>query len=212
MITANNFFVHWLKEVDVKRYGHNIPILPLNNILELCRYPDTILKHMPDKSLETFQSDLLYSNKKVVLTGGRDRKLNNDNDQDNRSDNNLDNRIAKFHDLIGTNNVYRIPLRFLVDLGFVNFPMKFDTKFVFTLKQKSKLFQLRKKVTAVPNDPDAQIIFNAAPFMQYQQLKLTDNLKKHLEVSLLSKQALRKGIKLSPYQKSYEINRGIQYT
>ena len=28
---------------------------------------------MSGKSLKTFQSDLLYSNKKVVLTGSRDR-------------------------------------------------------------------------------------------------------------------------------------------
>ena len=83
----------------------------------------------------------------VVLTGGRDRRLNNDNDQYNKSDNNLDDRIAKFYDLIGTNNVYRTPFRCLIDLGLVNFPIKFDTKFVFTLKQNlSKLSELHKKV------------------------------------------------------------------
>ena len=58
-------------------------ILPLNNVLEVYRYSDAILKHMPNKSLEAFHSDLLYSNKKFLLTGGRDRRLNNDNDQDN---------------------------------------------------------------------------------------------------------------------------------
>ena len=71
-----------------------MPILPLNNILEVYRYPDAILKHMPNKSLEAFQSDLLYSNKKVLLKGGRDRRLNNDNDQDNWSGNNFDDRIV----------------------------------------------------------------------------------------------------------------------
>ena len=127
--------------------------------------------------METFHSDLLYSNKKVVLTGGRDRRLNNDNDQDNRSDNNLDDRTAKSHNLIGTNSVHRIPLRLLVDLGLVIFPIKFETKFVFTLKKNlSKLFESRKKVQVVPNNPDAQIIFHAAPYIQYQQLNLTDNL------------------------------------
>ena len=71
-----------------------MPILPLNNILEVYRYPDAILKHMPNKSLEAFQSDLLYSNKKVLLKGGRDRRLNNDNDQDNWSGNSFDDRIV----------------------------------------------------------------------------------------------------------------------
>ena len=60
---------------------------------------------MLEKSYKTSQSDLLYSNKNVVLTGNKDKRLNNDNDQDNRSNNNLDNRIVKFNDLIGTNNV-----------------------------------------------------------------------------------------------------------
>ena len=90
---------------------------------------------MPDKSLKIFLSDLLHSNKKVVSTGNRDRRLNNDNDQDNTSDDDLDKIIAKFHDLIGTNNVYRIPLRCLVDLGYVKFPVNFDTKFLFTLEE-----------------------------------------------------------------------------
>lgn len=69
-------------------------ILPLNNVLEVYRYSDAILKHMPNKSLEAFHSDLLYSNKKFLLKGGRDRRLNNDNDQDNWSGNNFDDRIA----------------------------------------------------------------------------------------------------------------------
>ena len=127
--------MHWLKEVDVKRYGDDIPILPLNNVLEVYIYSDTLLKHVPDKNLKIFLSDLLHSNKKVVSTGNRDRRLNNDNDQDNTSDDDLDKIIAKFHDLIGTNNVYRIPLRCLIDLGYVKFPVNFDTKFLFTLEQ-----------------------------------------------------------------------------
>ena len=68
--------------------------------------------------MEAFQSDLLYSNKKVVLTGVRDRRLNNYNDQDNIPDDNLDNGIAKFHDLIGINNLYEVPLRFRISQFF----------------------------------------------------------------------------------------------
>lgn len=59
MITANNLFGHWLKEVHIKRYGDDIPTLPLHNVLEVYRYLDAISKHAPDKSLERFQSDLL---------------------------------------------------------------------------------------------------------------------------------------------------------
>ena len=32
-ITVNNFFAHWIKEIDIKRYGSNIPILPLTNTI-----------------------------------------------------------------------------------------------------------------------------------------------------------------------------------
>ena len=168
---------------------------------------------MLEKSYKTSQSDLLYSNKNVVLTGNKDKRLNNDNDQDNRSNNNLDNRIVKFNDLIGTNNVQRIPLIFLVDLGLVNFPVKFDTKFVFRLEQiLNKLFELRRELddATVPNNLDAKIIFHVAPYMQQQQFKLTDNFRKYLEESLLSKRVLRTGIKPTPYQKSYKIYTGIQ--
>ena len=36
-IPANNFFTHWLKEVDIKRYGDDIPILPFKTV----KYIDT---------------------------------------------------------------------------------------------------------------------------------------------------------------------------
>ena len=29
-ITINNFFAHWIKETNIKRYGDNLPILPLS--------------------------------------------------------------------------------------------------------------------------------------------------------------------------------------
>ena len=29
LITVNNFFKHWIKEIDIKRYGDDIPILSL---------------------------------------------------------------------------------------------------------------------------------------------------------------------------------------
>ena len=37
MITVNNSFAHWLKEVDIKIYGDDIPILLLKNMLEVYR-------------------------------------------------------------------------------------------------------------------------------------------------------------------------------
>ena len=65
--------------------------------MDIYRYLDEILKHIPEKALKTFQNLLLYSNKKVILNNAnRDRKLNNTlaaNAAD-RTDANLSNRIA----------------------------------------------------------------------------------------------------------------------
>lgn len=34
-VTVNNFFAHWVKEIDIKRYGDNIPILSLTNTVDI---------------------------------------------------------------------------------------------------------------------------------------------------------------------------------
>ena len=45
-MTFNNFFTHWIKELDIKTYGDDIPILPLTITVEIYKYSDAILKHM----------------------------------------------------------------------------------------------------------------------------------------------------------------------
>ena len=93
-IPVNNFFAHWIKEVDIKRYGGGIPFLPLKTI-EVYRYLNEIFKHLPKDTLKTFEEKLLYSKQKVTLTGDRDRKLNNTNNAADRTDPNLT-QIKKF--------------------------------------------------------------------------------------------------------------------
>ena len=34
-ITLNNFFAHWIKELYIKRYGDDTPILQLSNTVEI---------------------------------------------------------------------------------------------------------------------------------------------------------------------------------
>ena len=65
---------HWIKELDIKRYGDDIPILPLTNTVRIYKYSDAILKHMEGDALKTIQNDLLYSNRKVSLPTGRARR------------------------------------------------------------------------------------------------------------------------------------------
>ena len=147
VITVNNFFAHWIKELDIKRYGDDIPILPLTNTVEIYKYSDAILKHMEGDALKTFQNDLLYSNKKVNLPTGESRRKHYTTqaaDADKRTDDNLDDRLDKFSDQLQNEYYYMIPLRFLCDLGLESQPVKFNTKWLITFEQDyQKLFQTK---------------------------------------------------------------------
>ena len=72
-----------------------------------------------------------------------------------------------------------------------------------------KLFESRKPLaanTALP-DPDAEIIYTRAPFVQYEQILLDKNFRQHLETIMVSKKTLRMGAKKTPIQKIYEIQK-----
>ena len=84
---------------------------------------------MSKKALETF-----VQQKEIALTGNRDRRLQNTTDNNDRTEENLIDRIAKFQNLIKTDNVYGITLRFFSDVRIVNFPVKFNTKFIIVLQ------------------------------------------------------------------------------
>ena len=138
VITVNNFFPHRIKELDIKRYGDDIPILPLTNTVEIYKYSDAILKYMEGNALKTFQNDLLYSNKKVSLPTGESRQKHYTTQAaytDKRTDDNLDDRLDKFSDQLQNKYYYMILLRFLCDLGLVNQPVKFNTKWLITFEQ-----------------------------------------------------------------------------
>lgn len=72
-----------------------------------------ILKHMPKDALKTFEKTILYSKKKVILTGNRDRRPNNSDDVNARAVEHLTNRIAKLTNVTGNENVYRFPKIFI---------------------------------------------------------------------------------------------------
>ena len=102
VITVNNFFAHWIKEIDIERYVDDIALLPLTNTVDVYRYSDELLKHMPEDALRTKENDFLYNKKKVVM-------YCNDNDRcthytttnstaRNRTNENLRERIEKFQD------------------------------------------------------------------------------------------------------------------
>ena len=60
---ANNFFCHWLKEIDARHYPDNVRILATNNTVEIYQYPAQNLKRLPKKSLDGIRETLLYEKK-----------------------------------------------------------------------------------------------------------------------------------------------------
>ena len=134
----NNFLAHWIKQIGIKRYGDDMPILPLTNTVDIYRNSDELLKHMPKDALKTIENDLLYSKNKVAIYGS-------DNDIHayytatnaaalHRTDENLTERIEKVQDQLKNEYVYRIPLKYLCDVGLVNQFFKFNTNYVLTLE------------------------------------------------------------------------------
>ena len=129
-INANNFFGHWIKEIDIKCLGDHMPILPTRNAIHIYKYSDAMLKHLPTKVFKVIENNLLYSKKKVKLPDSEDRRdeQTNDTNADNRTDNNIDARIQKFQNQLKNIYWYRIHLKYICDLRLVNTPVKFNTK------------------------------------------------------------------------------------
>ena len=162
---------------------------------------------MSKKLLKT----MLYSNKPVYLTKDVDRRSYNDNSDAKRTDPNLTYRLTQLKDYIFEKHVYRILLSLIVDLGLVNVSFKTDTKIILTLERNmNKLFESNKKVTAIPENPDALIQFYDRPYISYQEINLTKGADIYFTGILRSETALRQGVLPSPYQQLFEINTGTQ--
>ena len=58
-VTASNIFAYWIKEIDIKCVGDDIPILPTTNTANIYRYSDAMLKHLPEKALKVIENNLL---------------------------------------------------------------------------------------------------------------------------------------------------------
>ena len=190
-----------------------------------------MLKHLPAKSLKVIENDLLYSKEEVLIPYDLDRRLHGmAKDANNRviynitrSDGNFRDREAKFRNQLKDKYVYRIPLKYICDIGKINFPTKIDVKIRLTLEtDMKKLFESNKNLmdnpktgkSATSNDPndyepdgtpqtpDVQIIFLKAPMIQYEQLTLDANFRQYLETILFSAKVLRMGVQKTPYQKT----------
>lgn len=148
-----------------------------------------MLKHHSEKDLETFEDTLLYSKEQVKITGNRDRGLRNINTGNDRTDLNLTDRISKFKDVIKEGNIYRILWRYFIDIGLVNFPIKYKNKSIFTLESDmNRFFESKAKATIAPTEPGAKIIWHETLYIQNEQIKLNDNFRHYFETTIMSDQ------------------------
>ena len=232
LITVNNFFAHWLKEISVTKYGTNKELTPTTTPQEIYQYSDVMLKHLPTKSLKVVENYLLYSKEEVVIPYNLDGRFHGMvKDASNRvihnvirSDGNFRDREAKFRNQLKDQYVYRILLKYISDIGRkIKFPTKIDMKIRLTLETNmKKLFDSDKnhmgnpktgklatstdpndfEPDAIPPTPDLQIVLLKALMIQYEQLTLDTNFRKYLETMLFSAKVLRMGVQKTPYQKT----------
>ena len=102
VVTVNNFFARWLKEIDIRRYPDDARILPTNDTVEVYNYAAQQIKHLLTKSPDGIRETILYE-KKAVFTGNKDRRLNNTDTPADRTDANLSERVTDFHSLLKKN-------------------------------------------------------------------------------------------------------------
>ena len=158
LITVNNFFAHWVKEVSITKYGSNKELPSTFMPWKVYQYSDARLKHLPKGSLKTLQKQLLYSKEKVYYasTGYGKRHFNGSvstvataltdaKTKPHAKDINIDKRIELFSDQLQDKFIYRIPLKYFSDIGKIDFPTKIDYRIKLFLETSiKKLFESRK--------------------------------------------------------------------
>ena len=209
MITVNNFFGHWFTDIDIRRYPDDMNILSTNNSVDIYNYSNAQIKYLPEKSVKKLLKNMLHCNKPVYLDGDIDRRPNNDDTAAARTDENLSYRITNLKTHLFKENVYRIPLLALCDLGRVNFAEKTDARINLTLKRNlNKLFETNKKAPTMPENPNAFINIYDRPYISYPEISLTQQADLYGTGILRSETALRQGVLPAPFQQEFEISAG----
>ena len=60
-VPVNNFFVHWIKRIDITKYGANKNLFPTTTQQNVYRYSDAILKHLPKNVLKWFKTTFCFA-------------------------------------------------------------------------------------------------------------------------------------------------------
>ena len=77
---VNNYFAHWIRKIDITKYGTNKSFIPTTTPKERYRYTDSMLKHLPKNALKIIEKDLLYSKKLVIIPGNEDGRSHTNTD------------------------------------------------------------------------------------------------------------------------------------
>ena len=147
LITVNNFFAYWVKEISITKYGSDKELAPTFSPWEGYQYSDQLLKHQASNALKTIQKTHLYSKKPVYFASKTyDRRNHNFSAVSTTGLNateiatakkahaknlNIDEIISLFKNQLKNEFVYRIPLRYFSDIGKINFPTKIDYRIKF---------------------------------------------------------------------------------
>ena len=93
----------------------------------------------------------------------------------------------------------------------MNFSFKTDLRFIITLERNmNKLFESNKKLTAIPDNPNAFINVYDRPYIAYKEINLTQPADIYFTGILRSETAFRQGVLPAPYQQLFEIAKGTQ--
>ena len=205
-------FAHWIKEISITKYGSDKELPPTFSPWEVYQYSDQMLKHLPSDSLKTILKAHLFSIKTVYFASERYERRNHNGGSLNTTglstaeittakkqhakDLNRDDRRKLFKNQLKNEYVYRIPLRYLSDIGKIKFQTKIDYRIkLFLETNMEKLFESRNVLAANATIPevDVEIIFPRGPFTQYEQILLDKNFRQYLETIMVSKKILRMG-------------------
>ena len=131
MITINNFFAHWVKEISITKYGSDKELPPTFSPWEIYQYSEALFKHLRSDELKTIRKTLSFDKRSVYFADlNYDRRNFNSKGLDytglSASDIalkeashakvlNINNGINLFQNLLKNKYFYRISLRYLSD-------------------------------------------------------------------------------------------------
>ena len=101
--------------------------------------------------------------KKVKLPADEDKSDTHTaagEDADNRTDDNIDERIQKFQNQLKNIYWYRVSLKYIVDIGQVNTPIKFNTKWRITFETDLQSYFKVKQIKA------QQVVYQTTPMQK----------------------------------------------